>query len=235
MFVSEDRGLPVSFAVASSRLEELARGRLLNGPFERVYHGGVEHLLRVGPAGAVPGASRLVRVRFTSPVHRDGEMTVALRWEATGPGGGLFPALDADIQLTDDGGDRSVVTLTGSYRPPLGALGDKLDRMLLHAVALATIRALLTQIAATLEGAPAEASDPVPGCVLGDCGASRVDEVVQVGGRVAEVPAPVVHDGEVGPGHAAVAEGADLDDVRSRGRSQDGGVSGADDLGAALA
>jgi hypothetical protein len=160
MFVSDDRGLPVSFAVASSRLEELARGRLLNGLSERVYRGGVEHLLRVGPAGAVPGASRLVRVRFTSPVHRDGEMTVALRWEATGSGGGLFPALDADIQLTDDGGDRTRVTLTGSYRPPLGALGDKLDRMLLRAVALATIKALLTQIAAALEGAPAEASDP---------------------------------------------------------------------------
>ena len=160
MFVSDDRGLPVSFAVASSRLEELARGRLLDGPSERVYHGGVEHLLRVGPAGAVPGASRLVRVRFTSPVHRDGEMAVALRWEATGSTGGLFPALDADIQLTDDGGDRTRVTLTGSYLPPLGALGGRLDRILLRAVALATIKALLTQIAAALEGAPAEASDP---------------------------------------------------------------------------
>jgi hypothetical protein len=160
MFVSDDRTLAVSFAVASSRLEELAHGRLLNGLSERVYNGGVEHLLRVGPVGAVPGASRLVRVLFTSPVHRDGEIAVALRWEASGPGGGLFPALDADIKLTEDGEDRTQVTLTGSYRPPLGALGNKLDRMLLHTVALATIKALLTQIAAALEGAPAEASDP---------------------------------------------------------------------------
>ena len=161
MFVSDDRGLPVSFAIASSRLEELARGRLRDGPSERVYHGGVEYLLRVGPAGAVPGASPAgAGSGSTSPVHRDGEMAVALRWEATGSTGGLFPALDADIQLTDDGGDRTRVTLTGSYRPPLGALGDRLDRILLRAVALATIKALLTQIAAALEGAPAEASDP---------------------------------------------------------------------------
>lgn len=49
------------------------------------------------------------------------------------------------------------VTLTGSYRHPLGRLGAELDPLLLRAVATATIRTLLARIAATLEGAPAEA------------------------------------------------------------------------------
>ncbi len=160
MFVSDERVLPVSFATASSRLAELARGGLLDGVSERVYHDGVEYLLRVGPAGAVPGASRLVRVRFADPVFRDDAMTVALRWEATGVTGGLFPALDADIRLTHDGEHGTRVTLTGSYRPPLGTLGAGLDRLVLRTVATATISSLLARIAATLAGAPAEAGEP---------------------------------------------------------------------------
>lgn len=167
MFVSDDRVLPVTFAVAVSRLDGLARCRLLDRVSERVYHGGVEYLLRVSPARAMAGASRLIRVRFTVPVCRDGAMTVALRWEATGVTGGLFPALDADIRLSPDGEHRSRVTLTGSYRPPLGALGERLDRILLRTVAAATITSLLTQIAATLEGSPAQVLEPdtpwVPG------------------------------------------------------------------------
>jgi hypothetical protein len=160
MFVSDDRVLLVSFAMASSRLGELARGRLLDGLSERVYQGGVEYLLRVGPAGAMPGASRLVRVQFAEPVYRDQAMTVALRWEATGVTGGLFPVLDADIRLAGEGEDQTRLTLTGSYRPPLGALGGRLDRLLLRAVAAATIRTLLARIAAALEGVPAAAGEP---------------------------------------------------------------------------
>lgn len=160
VFVSDGRVVPVSFAVAASRLEELARGRLLDGVSERVYRDGVEYLLRVGPAGAaVPGFSRLVRVRFAEPVRRDGAVSVALRWEAAGAAGGLFPALDADIRLSGDG-DKSKVTLTGSYRPPLGAFGERLDRFVLHTVATATIAALLARVAAALEGVPAPAAEP---------------------------------------------------------------------------
>lgn len=161
MFVTDDRLLPVSFAVASARLEELARGRHLDGLSERVFRGGVEYLLRVGPAGAVPGGSRLVRVRFTSPAYRDEVMTLALRWEAAGVTGGLFPALDADIRLSQEGSQQTRVTLTGAYRPPLGMLGVKLDRLVLRTVAAATIRTLLTRIAAALEDAPAAAGEPV--------------------------------------------------------------------------
>src|SRR5215469_6251549 len=92
VFVSDGRPVPVSFAVAASRLEELARGRLLDGVSQRVYDGGVEYLLRVGPAGAVPGVSRLVRVMFAEPARHDRVVGVAFRWEATGAAGGLFPA-----------------------------------------------------------------------------------------------------------------------------------------------
>lgn len=160
MFASDSREVPVSFAMAASRLQELARGRLLDGVSEHVYRGGVEYLMRVGPAGAVPGVSRLVRVRFAEPMHHDGAMSVALRWEATGAVGGLFPALDADIRLAPAAGERSTVTLTGSYRPPLGVLGDRLDRLVLHTVATATITTLLTRIAAALEGEPQLAAEP---------------------------------------------------------------------------
>jgi hypothetical protein len=36
------------------------------------YEGAVTRLLRVGPAGDVPGVSKLVRVRFVGPVERGG-------------------------------------------------------------------------------------------------------------------------------------------------------------------
>lgn len=160
MFVSDGRAVPVRFAVAASRLEELARGRLLEGVSKRVYDGGVEYLLRVGPAGAMPGVSRLVRVMFAEPARHDNVLSVALRWEATGAAGGLFPALDADIRLVRDGEDGSMVTMTGSYRPPFGVLGERLDRLVLHTVATATITALVTRITAALEGEPAPAAEP---------------------------------------------------------------------------
>jgi hypothetical protein len=154
VFVSEEQLLTVSFRAAAERLAALPRSGWPGTLSQAVYKVGVEYLMRVGPAGAVPGTSRLVRVRFTEPSCHDGTMTVGLRWEAVGVTGRLFPALDADIRLTDDD-DGARVTLTGSYRPPLGALGVELDRLVLRTVATATIRALLTRLAAFLEDSPA--------------------------------------------------------------------------------
>lgn len=174
MFVSGERLLAVSFDAAASRLARLARGDgWLRGQSQAAYDDGVQYLLRVGPAGAVPGASRLVRVRFTEPARRDQAMTVGMRWEASGITGGLFPALDADIRLTHDDGHGTRVTLTGSYRPPLGTLGEGLDRLLLRTVAIATIRTLLTEIAAAVQAEAAGSAqtaaprEPEPGPALG--------------------------------------------------------------------
>lgn len=155
MFVSDERQLAVGFDAAATRLARLGGDGWMRGCSEAVYDGGMEYLMRVGPLGAVPGASKLVRVRIAEPVSRDGTICVGIRWEAAGPGGRLFPALDADIRLSRDGGQGPRLTLTGTYRPPLGTVGGGLDRLVLHAVASATIRALLSAVADALEGRPA--------------------------------------------------------------------------------
>lgn len=104
-------------------------------------------LVRVGPFGDLPGLAKLVRVRLLAPVRHEAAETVSLRWEATGPAGELFPVLDADLTLTADAEDRCRLVLVGSYRPPLGRPGAAVDRTVMNRVALATLRALLDNLA----------------------------------------------------------------------------------------
>jgi len=159
VFVSDERVLNVSIGVAELRLASLARGDWLSGASQSAYQGGIDHLVRAGPFGDLPGASRLVRVQFVDPVYRDGAMTLGVRWEAIGVTGGLFPVLDANIKLSGEGGQISRAVLTASYRPPLGAAGAGLDRLLLHKVAAATIKTFLARMARALEGTREAAGD----------------------------------------------------------------------------
>jgi hypothetical protein len=164
VFVSEQRVLAMSVGAARARLANLVHDGWLGGAAEAAYRGGVDHLLRVGPFGEVPGLSRKVRVQFLDPVEHGDAVTTGMRWAAAGAAGGLFPVLDADIELTAEGEEDTRVTLTGVYRPPLGAVGAGLDRVLLHRVATATISSLLTHLAQALAGpapAAAEAGAPI--------------------------------------------------------------------------
>jgi hypothetical protein len=54
---------------------------------------GLDGVIRVGPLGDKPGASKLAKVRFLDPADHGGAMTVGLRWEAARAGTGLFPVL----------------------------------------------------------------------------------------------------------------------------------------------
>jgi hypothetical protein len=152
MFVSDQRQYPVSFGAARARLVNLAHGGSLGGASAAAYQDGLDQLLRAGPFGDVPVRSRLVQAQFLDPVDLDGSVTMAMRWEAIGATGGLFPALDADITLTPEGDQHTRVTLTGVYRSPLGAPSAGLDRALLHHVATVTIQSLLTRMGGALEG-----------------------------------------------------------------------------------
>jgi hypothetical protein len=149
MFASGQQVIDVPVSAARPRLARLLHGGWLTQASDDAYQLSADDLLRVGPLGDRPGTSRLVRVQFTDPAYRDDEMRVGLRWEAVGVTGALFPVLDADIVLTADG-ERTRVCLTGTYRPPLGALGAGLDRLLLRKVASATIAAFLTGLCGAL-------------------------------------------------------------------------------------
>jgi len=157
MFAAGQQVIDVPFGIAQSRLMSLMRGTWLTNASHEAYQRSADDLLRVGPFGDRPGTSRLVRVQFTDPSHwGDDAMRVGLRWEAVGVTGGLFPALDADISLTADS-ERTLVKLTGTYRPPLGPLGAGLDRLLLRKVATATITAFLSELCTALADTPAPA------------------------------------------------------------------------------
>ena len=106
--------------------------------------------------------SKLVEVHFLEVVTRGESAVLALRWEATGPGGRLFPALDADICLTPAGEHSTRLSLAGVYRPPLAAVGAGLDKAVFHRVADATVRSLLARVADVL----ARSQEP-PGAVQG--------------------------------------------------------------------
>jgi hypothetical protein len=151
VFVGDEVQLEVGFAIARDRLRQLAEGGGLLGTSEAAYDHGTTGLERVG----VPGLSKLVRVQVRELAWTDQSAGLAIRWQATGPGGGLFPVLDADLTMTPAGERVTILTLAGAYRPPLGTMGVALDRAILHRVASATIQAFLAQVAGRIAGQPA--------------------------------------------------------------------------------
>ncbi len=158
VFVGDEMQLDVSFAVARERLLQLAEGGVLLSTSQDAYDHGSTGFERVG----IPGLSKLVRVQARALAWTDRTAGLAIRWEATGPGGGLFPILDADIRLAPAGEQATVLTVAGAYRPPLGALGEALDRVILHRVATATIRGFTAQVAARITGQPGAAEAAAP-------------------------------------------------------------------------
>lgn len=153
MFVGDEVRLEIGFALARERLARLSESGALFGPSENAYG---PSLIRVGAGGV----SKLVRVQARELSWTDMSAGLALRWEATGVGGALFPVLDADLTLAPDGVG-TMMRLAGAYRPPIGPLGQALDRAILHRVAEATIRTFLARVAAQLAASPLDWSQPV--------------------------------------------------------------------------
>jgi hypothetical protein len=81
VFAVHELELEVGFQAIQARLVNWAQGEGLSGASQDAYEGGLAGLIRVGPVGEIPGATKLVRVRSLDPVYRDSAMTMAL-WSA---------------------------------------------------------------------------------------------------------------------------------------------------------
>lgn len=166
MFVCDEVRAEINNTAAAARLADLISGSSLTHASHEAWREGIAR------AGPVPALSKLVRVRFREPVQRGDVTVLTLRWEATGPAGRIFPALDADITLTPDGEKATRLRLDGAYRPPGGAVGAGLDRVILHRIATATVRSFLTCIAQAITS-PATAAEPSEPAATPDATADR--------------------------------------------------------------
>jgi hypothetical protein len=89
--------------------------------------------------------ARQVAIELGEPVTMPSKTVVPLRWTPTA-GAGLFPALEADLEVASLGPDRTQLAMSARYVPPLGALGRAIDRALLFRVAEATIKDFLDRV-----------------------------------------------------------------------------------------
>ena len=119
--------------------------------------------IRLGPGG--PGRrgwlGKTVAVHLGEPASTDDGLTLPLVWEATGPLG-LFPRFEGRLRLAALDPDRSELTLSGNYRPPLGRAGQVLDEALLARIARAALRSFLRRIARVLEEEQSGRGTPAP-------------------------------------------------------------------------
>jgi hypothetical protein len=106
----------------------------------------------VGP----PGQHLAHRVTITvgSPVRFPTMTSLPLSWEPIGMQG-LLPRLEADLEVGPLGEERTQLAISARYRPPLGAVGRAVDRVLLHRVAEATVKDFLDRLGAAISAAVA--------------------------------------------------------------------------------
>jgi hypothetical protein len=171
MFVGDEVVLDVSFATAKARLMSLTEPGALLGTAQNAYDDGkAAATAKIGAAGV----SKLVRVQARELTEGPESAGLAIRWDATGTGSGLFPVLDADLRLAPAGDGLTLLTLAGAYRPPMGSFGEFVDRTALHRVAAATIRNFLSRVATSITGhnGPAETANAGAGPSLPPVGPS---------------------------------------------------------------
>jgi hypothetical protein len=123
----------------------------------------VEHALLRSPKEWIPGMAAeaeargellLAEVGFGRSAYRLGKSVeielgegtrfpsktvLPMSWRPAG-GESLLPSLDSDIEVAALGPNRTQMSISARYRPPLGVVGRVIDRALLHRVAEATLK-----------------------------------------------------------------------------------------------
>lgn len=100
-----------------------------------------------------------VEIEFDPPFRLPNKTLLPMTWRATAPDQ-LFPALEADIEVAALGPNRTQLSMSARYHPPLGVVGRVLDKTLLHRVAEATVKDFLDRVG---EGLSLRIHAPLPG------------------------------------------------------------------------
>jgi hypothetical protein len=93
--------------------------------------------------------ARQVAIEFGEPVRMAAKTILPLRWTATGAAG-LFPALEADLEIAPISANRTQLAMSARYVPPLGPIGRAIDRAVLFRVAEATLKDFLDRVGEAL-------------------------------------------------------------------------------------
>lgn len=155
MFVEAHTTLPMSVERACAAVERALAGHSLTEHSERAVHAGMDLVLEVGPAHLHRQLARTVHARTLDTRQVGRTWVIPIRWEATGVTAGLYPTLDANLGITPSDEQTSVLSIIGSYTPPLGALGAGLDRAAMSRVAQGTVETFLRELAAAATATPA--------------------------------------------------------------------------------
>ena len=89
--------------------------------------------------------ARRVQIDFGETIRMPTKTVLPLRWKASGAAG-LFPSLEADLEIAALGPGRTQLAMSARYVPPLGAVGRAIDRTLLFRVAEATLKDFLDRV-----------------------------------------------------------------------------------------
>jgi hypothetical protein len=126
------------------------------------HHRGDELLAEVGFGERIRFA-RQVKLTLGAPIRAAEKTVIPLRWRPTNAPG-LFPPLDADLEVAALAPGRTQLAMSARYDPPLGVVGKMIDRTILYRVAEATIKDFLDRLAdALLLGAGRGSRDVVAG------------------------------------------------------------------------
>ncbi len=88
----------------------------------------------------------------------EGWLSVPISWRAA-EADVLFPVFAGEVHATRLPGGHTELALVGSYQPPLGAVGELVDRAVMHRVADQALAALLARVC---ERVAPLAGDPAP-------------------------------------------------------------------------
>jgi len=144
MFIRYFLELPIPFAEVESALVA-APQEWVPGLARDAEDRGERLLAEVGFGPDRVRVGKQIAIDLGEPYRLPSKTLLPMTWEATGPAG-LFPSLAADIEVAPLGPNRTQLSLSARYRPPLGALGRAMDRALLHRVAEATVKDFLDRV-----------------------------------------------------------------------------------------